>query len=193
MRLRTIILRVMAILLVAAVCALVSCETGEIIPDLHPMRAQKPTARIDLATPLANLTSGTDEDFITTCYDRWLTAYVDSRIIGVQLNDRALASFGPWNARAEFGTTDASEDGSLTEWADHYYITHDWSDYGKQILTMQPGDTITVNNRTFVVSDVCNYPKDSFYDEIVHFAGKEAVILQTCYPDSDENRIVYGN
>ena len=57
---------------------------------------------------------------------------------------------------------------------------------------MQPGDIVTVNDRTFTVERVFNYPKASFYEEVKRIAGDDAIIFQTCYPDSVENRIVYG-
>lgn len=178
------------IAIVVALCGLFAWEVVEVTPN--DQRVYEPSAKVDLQAHFNEHREELDVSLINSCFGEWFDQYVSNRIIGVTLNLRDTESFGPWAARAEYGTADASEDGSLTEWADHYYITHDWSDFGKQILTMQPGDKATINGRTITVKEVCNYPKDSFYEEVLHIAGEDAIVLQTCYPDSDENRIVYG-
>ncbi len=127
------------------------------------------------------------------CLSVWFEAYVTSRKVEVLVGDREPASFGPWTAAKEYGTTDAKDDGSLTEWADNYYITHDWSEIGQQILGLVPGDVVTVNGRQAKVTEVFNYPKDSYYDEIMQLSGKKGIVLQTCYPESDYNRIVFAS
>lgn len=123
---------------------------------------------------------------------RWFDAFVHGQIIPVETVQREARAYGPWEAVPDRGATDASDDGSLTEWADNYYIAHDWSDYGKQILEMQPGDVATVNGRKVTVQTIFNYPKDSYYEEILHLSGEGTLVFQTCYPDSEENRIVLG-
>ncbi len=133
-------------------------------------------------------------DTAAKCGDSWYIAYVRSRIVPILAPDRTeILNLGPWTALPDRGATDARSDGSLTEWADLYYITHDWSDYGQQILALWNGDRVTVNGRTVTVSWVCNYPKDSYLEEVRALGGTEAVVFQTCYPNSDFNRIVFAS
>lgn len=157
------------------------------------VQTPNPTATIDLRPSLNAKVEGIEDKTLQTGFSHWLKAYVDSRVVGIKPNNRKPAAFGPWSARTEHGTTDASDDGSITEWADNYFITHDWSEYGKQVLTMQPNDTVIINDKSIVVEGIFNYPKDSFYEEIMVVAGEGALVIQTCYPDSDFNRIVYGH
>lgn len=123
----------------------------------------------------------------------WFDAYAKSRALPVVPNEREAIAFGPWTAEKDYGATDARADGSLTEWADNYYITHSWSEYGQQILTMQPGDSVLVNGRHITVEGAFDYPKAGFYNEIMQVTGQDALVLQTCFPNSNRNRIVYGH
>lgn len=143
---------------------------------------------------------------IQYCDDAWFSAYVCSRIVeaapGLSFDPTVAheyvspgtdsMTFGPWSAAKDYGATDAREDGSITEWADHYYITHQWSEYGQQILSMLPGDKVTVNGKSFIVQAIFDYPKDSFYEEIMRIVGDQSTVIQTCIPDADYNRIVFG-
>ena len=147
----------------------------------------------ELAQGLATKANTYADTALETCLSRWFSAYVSSRIVQITPEEREPQSFGPWFAQKEYGTTDASDDGRLTEWADNYYITHDWSDIGQQILTLIPGDTVTINGRSMRVEGIFNYPKDSYYDEITEIIGTDVIGLQTCYPSSDYNRVVYGS
>ena len=118
--------------------------------------------------------------------------YVMSRIVPLEFPAREPEDFGPWSARKEYGAADAAADGSLTEWADNYYITHDWSDYGQEILTICPDDTVSINGRTFTVEDAFCYPKDGYLEEVRDIVGEDTIVVQTCEPSSTLNRIVYG-
>ena len=182
--------RVLTMLLLAALlgaCSLSSEPVAEPEPEPEP-----PTASASLAPALEKMPAQLEEHLLDDAFHRWFDAYVHSRIIELSLNDREAVSFGPWAARQEIGAEDAASDGALTEWATDYYITHNWSDYGQEILSMQPGDTVSVNGRPLVIEEVFNYPKASYYEEIVQIAGENAIVFQTCYPDSDQNRIAYG-
>ncbi len=156
----------------------------------------KPTAHLSFNEEMASVVSEAEGQIYDNTFYAWYDAYTQSRIVPLILNDRESLRYGPWEARPEKGTVDASSDGALTEWATNYYIAHDWSDYGQEILTMQPGDEAEVNGKTFTVEGIFNYPKDSFYEEIMRIVDKDAtgvtVVFQTCYPDSTFNRIVYG-
>ena len=179
-----------AVLLALFGCAAQTTSSAEQSP-------QRPTATVasfgpQLAQGLATNANTFGDNALETCLSRWFSAYVASRVVPIDPTDRDSQSFGPWLAQKDYGTTDASEDGSLTEWADNYYITHDWSDIGQQILTLIPGDTVTINGRSMRVEGIFNYPKDSYYDEITELIGTNVIGLQTCYPSSDYNRVVYG-
>lgn len=131
-------------------------------------------------------------DSLNACIQSGFVAYVNSRVVEVIPTGRAPLVLGPWEAEEDYHATDASSDGSLTTWADDYYITHDWSEIGQEILSIEPGDTVLVNGTTVLIEDTFNYPKDSYYDEIQELVGADAVVFQTCYPDSDYNRIAWG-
>lgn len=128
---------------------------------------------------------------INACFSTWFQEYVTSRVVPVEPTPREPLAFGPWYAEKDYSATDARQDGSITEWADNYYITHDWSDYGKQILSFIPGDTVRINDRLVRVDGLFNYPKASFYEEVVAVTGSDCVVFQTCFPDSTYNRVVF--
>lgn len=181
--------RTLTVLFVAT--TLVGCQN-----QAQPVDPLAPDGYEPATTPLvADSVVAADQIGCTTLtsgINTWFHAYALSRVIPVTTSAAEPLAFGPWSAAKDYGATDAREDGSLTEWADSYYVTHDWSDFGKQILTMVPGDTVTINGRTITIHGVFNYPKDSYYEEVTEVTGKDAMVLQTCYPDSEENRIAYG-
>lgn len=127
------------------------------------------------------------------CYAQVYHALVVRRVKDVNVVVRAPLAFGPWQARDDFDAEEASDAGEITQWLLDYFITHDWSAYGQQILAMQPGDRLTLNGRTMLVDGVYDYPKDAVVGEVLEMTGETAVVLQTCEPDTDYNRIVYGH
>lgn len=169
---------------------LFGCETATPEPPEPPRMA---SFEASIGTKLAKNAAEYVESSTQLCLGKWFESYVASRKVEVLIGDREPSSFGPWTAAKEYGTTDANDDGSLTEWADDYYITHDWSEIGQQILGLVPGDVVTINGRQARVTEVFNYPKDSYYDEIMQLSGKKGIVLQTCYPASDYNRIVFAS
>ena len=162
-----------------------SSSSSVMTPSLAPFR---PVLLEELDSDTADFSNASFQ----SCVSGWFSAYVASRVIEVTPGRTETTSFGPWTAEKEYGTTDAREDGSLTEWADNYYITHEWSPFGQQILSFVPGDTVTVNGHTVRIERIFNYPKQSFSDEIEEISGPGVVVFQTCYPNSDENRIAFG-
>ena len=176
--------------LVALPLVLFGCSTQTPEPPEPPRMA---SFEASIGTKLAQDAAEYAEKSTELCLGKWFESYVASRKVVVLIGDREPTTFGPWTAAKEYGTTDAKDDGSLTEWADNYYITHDWSEIGQQILSLVPGDVVTVNGRQARVTEVFNYPKDSYYDEIMQLSGKKGIVLQTCYPESDYNRIVFAS
>ncbi len=124
-------------------------------------------------------------------YGRWYHAIVLSRVREVDLVARDALSFGPWQARDDIDALEASDTGELTCWQVDYYITHNWSEYGQGILDMQGGDWVTINGRDLVVRRVLDYPKDGTLGEVYELADEGDVVLQTCVPGSDYNRLVF--
>ena len=123
----------------------------------------------------------------------WLHAYVMGRIVPLTAYAREPLVFGPWSAAKDYEAEEASSEGDLTEWDEHYFITHDWSEYGKQILTVLPQDHVRVNGVTVLIEGAFDYPKEAFLEEVREATGKDTYVFQTCEPDSDLNRIVYGH
>lgn len=115
-----------------------------------------------------------------------------SRVIPMGYEQRENLSFGPWEAPRAIGADKASDEGLLTEWAPRYYITHDWSEYGQQIRQMIPGDAVVINGRGILISDIFDYPREGYLEEIREVVGPDVIVLQTCEPDTPNNRIVYG-
>lgn len=178
-------------------CSLLLCACHANDSAASTESAEPETPKIDVvmnATPLVSSAIGLRNATVKRCGDAWYMSYVRSRVVPVVAPDRVeTLNLGPWIAAKDYGATDARYDGSLTEWNDLYYITHDWSEYGQQILALWNGDHVTVNGRTVTVSWVCNYPKDSYYEEVRALAGEAPVVFQTCYPDSEYNRIVFAS
>lgn len=117
--------------------------------------------------------------------------YAISRIVPMSYEARENVSFGPWVAPRDIGATDANDDGLITEWAELYYVTHDWSEYGQQIRQMIPGDALAINGKGVLVVDIFDYPRDAYLEEIREIVGQDAVVLQTCEPGTPNNRIVW--
>lgn len=124
-------------------------------------------------------------------YKSALLTYARTRVVELEDSTRGPVTFGPWLAYDDFDAPEADPTGRLTQWHPDYYITHDWSQYGQQILTVAPGDLILINGKAMDVTRTFDYPKDSFSDEVRILVGP-GVILQTCEPDMNLNRIVFG-
>lgn len=118
--------------------------------------------------------------------------YVQGRVVAMDVSARLPQLFENWEATDDFGATEASPDGLLTQWEEGWYVTHEWSWYGRQILELVPGDVVVINGQAFKVEGLFDYPKESFSDEIHELLGYDYVILQTCEPASELNRIVWG-
>lgn len=125
-------------------------------------------------------------------YDDALLCYAQGRVVEMNYADRDPVLFSAWTAKEDLGAAEADPDGRLTLWDDDYFVTHTWSFYGTRILTMVPGDNVEINNRILNVRGIFDYPKAAYNDEIRALVGYDTVIIQTCEPDSDLNRIVYG-
>lgn len=118
------------------------------------------------------------------------TAYTETRIVEIETYEREPYAFGPWQAELQPELTDAPADGGVAEWREGYFITHEWSGAGRDWLSAQPGDTLEVNGRIYTVERIFEYPKDSYYEEVIWITGSDGAVFQTCVPFKDYNRII---
>ncbi|WP_251159440.1 hypothetical protein [Caniella muris] len=90
-------------------------------------------------------------------------------------------SDGVWHidySRAH-GTAEAASDGGVTEWADGYYIAHDWSDSGAKITGRT--EYVEVNGQTYRLAGSKEVSRDTTWNEVegwVHANG--GIGMQTC-------------
>lgn len=151
----------------------------------------EPSADIVNALSLSQLSKVIEAGSKT--YRTALLGYAQGRQRTLEYAVRNNEVFGPWDAYENHLAEEADPDGRITEWQNHYYITHDWSEYGQQILTIIPGDQVVINGRTMQVYNMFDYPKSSYSDEIWALVGADSVVIQTCdTQDETLNRIVYG-
>lgn len=171
--------------LVIGLALVLSINARSVFPDTAPA-----SAAVSFASDAASIGAGVTTRCAFGSINDWYDVYATSRIRELTYEPRKSIAFGPWQARPEYGTPEAAADGALTEWADNYFITHEWSDFGIQILHMIPGDVVTVNGRTVTVEEIFDYPKASFLNEIRHIASEDTMVLQTCVPNDTYNRII---
>ena len=96
-----------------------------------------------------------------------------------------------WECGADYGGV-APADGSLSEWAPHYYVAHSYGEYGDAILGLEPGDQITINGNLVTVEGAVVMPLYALYEDVMSAVGWDATVFQTCVPDSDDCRFVYA-
>lgn len=96
-----------------------------------------------------------------------------------------------WTCGADYGGV-APADGSLSEWAPHYYVAHSYGPYGEAILGLEQGDTVTVNGVTVTVEGAVVMSQQCAYEDVINRVGWDATVFQTCVPDSDDCRFVYA-
>ncbi|WP_251158068.1 hypothetical protein [Caniella muris] len=88
-----------------------------------------------------------------------------------------------WNVsyRDEYGAAEGASDGACTQWADGYYVAHDWSESGGQIASKP--DTVVVDGQRYayagsmVVPEGSDYYASGVYD-FTHADG--GIGFQTC-------------
>ena len=185
--------RVAAALLALALCVPTLCGASfaEVAEGLlEDVRAYPMQRMVSQSVLQAGVWWGVDVG--TRTYQRALYEYARQRVVPLSYTAHEVMLFDGWTAYDDLAGTEASPDGLLTQWAEDYYVTHDWSAYGQQILTMVPGDQVVINGRLIEVTNIFDYPKDAYLDELRAIVDARYVILQTCEPNSDLNRIVVG-
>lgn len=79
-----------------------------------------------------------------------------------------------------YGTEEADPSGALTQWADNYFIAHDWSANGKRIAS-RPAHVI-INGTTYHYVSEMVVSRDTYIDDIKAFCyANNGIAFQTCY------------
>lgn len=79
-----------------------------------------------------------------------------------------------------YGTAEADANGALTQWADNYFIAHDWSANGKRIAS-HPAHVI-INGTTYHYVSEMVVSRDTYLDDVEAFCyANNGIAFQTCY------------
>lgn len=79
-----------------------------------------------------------------------------------------------------YGTEAADPSGALTQWADNYFIAHDWSANGKRIAS-RPAHVI-INGTTYHYVSERVVSRDTYFDDTKAFCyANNGIAFQTCY------------
>lgn len=79
-----------------------------------------------------------------------------------------------------YGTEEADVNGAVTQWADRYFIAHDWSSNGQRILSKPAHVVVDGQTYHYVSSRVVT--RDTTWPQIQGFAqANGGIAFQTCY------------
>lgn len=79
-----------------------------------------------------------------------------------------------------YGTDEADANGAVTQWADHYFIAHDWSSNGQRIMSKPAHVVVDGQTYHYVSSRVVT--RDTTWSQIQGFAqANGGIAFQTCY------------
>lgn len=79
-----------------------------------------------------------------------------------------------------YGTAAADDSGALTQWADNYFIAHDWSANGKRIAS-RPAHVI-INGTTYHYVSEMVVSRDTYFNDTKAFCyANNGIAFQTCY------------
>lgn len=79
-----------------------------------------------------------------------------------------------------YGTAAADDSGALTQWADNYFIAHDWSANGKRIAS-RPAHVV-INGTTYHYVSEMVVSRDTYFDDTKAFCyANNGIAFQTCY------------
>lgn len=79
-----------------------------------------------------------------------------------------------------YETKEADANGAVTQWADRYFIAHDWSSNGQRILS-KPAHVV-VDGQTYHYVSSCVVTRDTTWSQIQGFAqANGGIAFQTCY------------
>lgn len=79
-----------------------------------------------------------------------------------------------------YGTAEADANGALTQWADNYFVAHNWSANGKRILS-RPAHVV-INGTTYHYVSEKVVGRDTCLDDVEAFCyANNGIAFQTCY------------
>lgn len=80
-----------------------------------------------------------------------------------------------------YGTAEADANGALTQWADNYFIAHNWSANGKRILS-RPAHVV-INGTTYHYVSEKVITRDTLFDDTIESFcyANNGIAFQTCY------------
>lgn len=79
-----------------------------------------------------------------------------------------------------YGTEAADPNGALTQWADNYFIAHDWSANGKRIAS-RPAHVV-INGTTYHYVSEMVVSRDTYFNDTKAFCyANNGIAFQTCY------------
>lgn len=79
-----------------------------------------------------------------------------------------------------YGTAEADANGALTQWADNYFVAHNWSANGKRIAS-RPAHVI-INGTTYHYVSEMVVSRDTYFDDVEAFCyANNGIAFQTCY------------
>lgn len=79
-----------------------------------------------------------------------------------------------------YGTEEADANGAVTQWADRYFIAHDWSSNGQRIMSKPAHVVVDGQTYHYVSSHVVT--RDTTWSQIQGFAqANGGIAFQTCY------------
>lgn len=79
-----------------------------------------------------------------------------------------------------YGTEEADANGAVTQWADRYFIAHDWSSNGQRIMSKPAHVVVDGQTYHYVSSRVVT--RDTTWSQIQSFAqANGGIAFQTCY------------
>ena len=126
-------------------------------------------------------------------YVQQVLSEIDPEYIDIEgLGPRSNPAYYEFESVDQVEDDNANEDGSLGWWQARWFTAHDWSDIGKQIADMRPGDVVVIDGYPITVQGKFLWPQESTYMEIARRTGWDATILQTCVGDDKNIWIVYG-
>jgi len=97
-----------------------------------------------------------------------------------------------WTSTDAWLDTTAPQDGSMGLWQDDYYIVHEYYEIGGQVLQIETGDKIMIDGHSILVAGTYLTPKKNTLEGIRSHTGEAAVVIQTCWPNSNKNKITWG-
>ena len=96
-----------------------------------------------------------------------------------------------WWSVPSWSTSSAPQYEAIGIWDTHYYIAHNWTSYGKTILALQNGDTLSIDGQRLMVTDSDYFSAGTDYETVRARFGWDTWCMQTCYGDSQVRIVAF--